>query len=100
MASQLYSKKTIEKMGSQLKEMSGSKISSFAMRQMEKMGWTEGKGLGKNNDGRAIHVKAVKKDDTDGLGVSAAMKNGADMPGQDQWWFDSPANPRSQLQAL
>jgi Pin2-interacting protein X1 len=95
MASQLYSKKTIEKMGSVLKESSGSKVSSFAMRQMEKMGWKEGTGLGKNADGRVVHVKTTKKDDKDGLGASAETKGEA--AGEDQWWFDSYSNGMSEF---
>ena len=93
--SQLYSKKTIEKMGSVLKESSGSKISSFALKQMEKMGWKEGTGLGKNADGRAVHIKTTKKDGKDGLGVSADMKG--EGAAEDQWWFDSYSNGMSEF---
>lgn len=93
--SQLYSKKTIEKMGSVLKESSGSKISSFALKQMEKMGWKEGTGLGKNADGRAVHIKTTKKDDKDGLGVSAETKG--EGAAEDQWWFDSYSNGMSEF---
>ena len=67
---QVVGKKTIEKMGKTINESSGSSISSFARRQMEKMGWTEGKGLGKNEDGMAEHIRQKKKDDTAGLGAA------------------------------
>jgi Pin2-interacting protein X1 len=38
---------------------------------LEKMGWSEGKGLGKNKDGITEHVKAVKKFDSRGIGADA-----------------------------
>ncbi len=34
-----------------------------------KMGWTEGKGLGSNEDGTTEHVKVQKKMDNKGIGV-------------------------------
>jgi Pin2-interacting protein X1 len=41
---------------------------------MQKMGWTEGKGMGKNEDGRVEHVKTVKK--SDNLGIGAERRTG------------------------
>merc|ERR1712159_114363 len=49
---------------------------------MKKMGWEEGKGLGKNNDGITEHVKVKKKDDKIGIG-----KKGYDWG--NEWWADS-----------
>lgn len=52
------------------------------MRMMQKMGYTEGKGLGKNEDGRKEHIKVKKKDD----------KLGIDSKGYEwgnEWWADA-----------
>ena len=103
MMMQVVGKKTIDKMGKTMNENSGSKISSFARRQMEKMGWTEGKGLGKNEDGMSEHIRQKKKDDTAGLGVSEStdfvvdttVKGSAKTSitgGNDNWWHDAFAS--------
>lgn len=43
----------------------------FGKRLMEKMGWKQGLGLGKDLNGATSHVRIAKKDDTKGLGVTA-----------------------------
>lgn len=42
--------------------------SSFGFKMMQKMGWDKGKGLGKNEDGMATHVKIKKRQEN--LGAS------------------------------
>mmetsp|Transcript_600 Transcript_600/g.1538 ORF Transcript_600/g.1538 Transcript_600/m.1538 type:complete len:242 (-) Transcript_600:194-919(-) len=42
--------------------------SKFGYKMLVKMGWTDGKGAGKNEDGRAAHVKVDKRADLLGLG--------------------------------
>lgn len=44
--------------------------SKFGLKMMQKMGWTEGKGLGKNEDGVSEHVKVTKKSNNLGLGAT------------------------------
>ncbi|CAM9193611.1 unnamed protein product [Ectocarpus sp. 13 AM-2016] len=44
--------------------------SKFGLKMMQKMGWTEGKGLGKNEDGVSEHVKVAKKSNNLGLGAT------------------------------
>jgi hypothetical protein len=44
MAETLYTKKTIAKLGQQMSLSAASKPSSFALKQMKKMGWEEGQG--------------------------------------------------------
>ena len=41
---------------------------SFAKRQLEKMGWREGTGLGKRRDGMQRHVAIKQREDEMGLG--------------------------------
>ncbi|KAJ3181002.1 PIN2/TERF1-interacting telomerase inhibitor 1 [Geranomyces variabilis] len=43
--------------------------SKFGLKMMQKMGWTEGKGLGVNEDGQKEHVKVRLKENNLGLGA-------------------------------
>ena len=67
----VLSKKRIAHLGSNLNEMVAGGVSDFARRQMEKMGWKEGQGLGKKEDGIVTHVKIEKKADDGGVGIEA-----------------------------
>lgn len=49
------------------------------------MGWTEGKGLGKSEQGINTHIVAKKRKDEEGLGQEGALA--AEMG--DQWWAGS-----------
>jgi Pin2-interacting protein X1 len=51
--------------------------SRFGFKMLEKMGWSEGKGLGTKEDGQTSHVKMKMKTNT--LGV------GADVGQNDRW---------------
>ncbi|CAM9665872.1 unnamed protein product, partial [Heterosigma akashiwo] len=44
-------KKQLKWMASNANESSSSKVSDFARKQLEKFGWKEGEGLGKNKQG-------------------------------------------------
>ncbi|KAI8914217.1 hypothetical protein EDD86DRAFT_186946 [Gorgonomyces haynaldii] len=58
----------------------------FAQKQLEKYGWSEGKGLGKEMQGNKDHVKVSLKNDKDGLGKT------------EDWgftWWDSVFNKTS-----
>ena len=81
----LVTKKTAATMGLSIHDGVGSKVSVFARRQMEKMGWQEGKGLGKNETGISKHIKAVKRDDSSGLGSEAVAAEEV----RDNWWHDA-----------
>jgi Pin2-interacting protein X1 len=41
----------------------------FGLKLLKKMGWSEGKGLGKYEDGTLSHIKVQKKGDVLGLGA-------------------------------
>lgn len=58
--------------------------SEFGEKMLKKMGWTEGKGLGKNKDGIAECVQQRRREEGQGLGV--AEKKG--FKWNDNWWDD------------
>jgi len=51
---------------------------------LEKLGWKQGMGLGKNLDGRTQHVRVVQKSDTAGIGVNKTQ--------WDSMWWDNIYN--------
>ena len=67
---------------------------SFAKRQLEKMGWTEGTGLGKRRDGMQRHVVIKQREDEMGLGRE---KEKAREIGN-VWWKDSVGGTLARLQ--
>lgn len=46
---------------------------NFGKTLMKKSGWTEGSGLGKDQEGSVSHVKVTRKDDVMGLGYQAGV---------------------------
>eukprot|EP01038_Epipyxis_sp_PR26KG_P011292 gene11292-15149_t len=82
----LLNKKTILKMGITMNDNAASQPSSIAMKLMKKMGWEEGKGLGKNEDGMSNHIKMKKREDNVGLGSESAIVT-EHLP--DQWWHNA-----------
>lgn len=48
---------------------------NFGKALLKKSGWTEGSGLGKEQDGVVSHVKVSRKDDTMGLGYQAGVQD-------------------------
>ena len=86
--SMLVTNKTLSRMGAKVNESKGSKISDFARKQMEKMGWKEGEGLGKDSTGIQTHVKAVKREDSLGLGAENAETKIMESV-NDTWWADA-----------
>ena len=70
----------------QINENKGSKISDFAQNYMKKLGWSEGKGLGKDESGIDTHIKVKKKDEATGLGLDQAVTE--QRVASEQWWHD------------
>ena len=97
-AAELCGSKLREKLSSTLNESSATKISSnsFAARQMAKMGWTEGTGLGKKRDGIVSHIKVQKREENVGLGVE--KERARQMGVEGMWWSSSVADTLSRLQ--
>ena len=50
-------------------EQWASDKSAFGQRMLKKMGWTEGKGLGKNQQGTNTNLRAIRREE--GLGIGA-----------------------------
>ena len=87
MSTLLLTKKTVAHLGTKTNDAQGSKVSDFAKKQMEKMGWKEGEGLGKDSTGMTTHIKVAKKDESTGLGLE---KNKADSEAKaDGWWHEA-----------
>ena len=86
------------KLGAVLNESAATSLlssnNSFAKRQLEKMGWTEGTGLGKRRDGMKEHIKIKQREDEMGLGREK-MKA---VEAADVWWKDSVGDTLAKLQ--
>ncbi|KAH7460775.1 hypothetical protein PRIC1_006176 [Phytophthora ramorum] len=80
----LVGKKFLNKLGGMANEGAAAEVSDFARRQMEKMGWSAGKGLGKNEQGVKSHVKVKRREELQGVGAEkqAAVEQ------QNQWWYN------------
>lgn len=76
--------------------MSGS--SEFAKRQLERMGWTEGSGLGKERQGRATPILVQKRsDETGGLGIEQEKARLIKHTVQTEWWKDTLGDTLARL---
>lgn len=89
---QLLSKKNVHRLGTIMNENVGSEVSAFARKQMLKMGWVEGTGLGKNQDGISTHIKVVKRVDNEGISSKEEKEDKVEVNGvvcankDDEWW--------------
>ncbi|KAG6594272.1 uncharacterized protein IUM83_17841 [Phytophthora cinnamomi] len=80
----LVGKKLMSRLGGMANESAAAEVSDFARRQMEKMGWSAGKGLGKNEQGVKSHVKVKRREELQGVG---AEKKAVQEQGN-QWWYN------------
>jgi Pin2-interacting protein X1 len=56
--------------------------SKFGYRMLQKMGWSEGRGLGANENGMVEHLRARKKTSNAGIGAAAATNSAWNVPAQ------------------
>jgi len=97
-AADLCGSKLKAKLASTLNEASAVPMSatSFAAKQMAKMGWTEGTGLGKKRDGIVSHIKVQKREDSVGLGVEKERTRHMGVEGL--WWSANLSETLMRLQ--
>jgi Pin2-interacting protein X1 len=95
-ADMLVGKKLKREQQQSFREHVSAPTSEFAKRQLEKMGWSEGTGLGKKRDGVTSHIRVKRRKDNLGLG-------GSDKPavvealGDSEWWKDSLGSTLAKL---
>jgi Pin2-interacting protein X1 len=89
---ELAGSKLRSKLGATLNEAVSAPTSAFAKKQLEKMGWAAGQGLGKNKQGMSSHIKVKKREDDVGLGH---IKH--ELQTQQQWWNDSMGDVLAKL---
>lgn len=78
------------------RESVSAPTSSFAKKQLEKMGWSEGTGLGKKRDGMKTHIRVKKRKDNVGIGGSDKPEIEAVL-GDSEWWKDSLGSTLARL---
>jgi hypothetical protein len=78
-----------------LQEHVSAPTSAFARKQLEKMGWQDGTGLGKKRDGIKTHIKVKKRKDQEGIGADKAAAEKA--TSTEQWWKDSLGDTLARL---
>jgi Pin2-interacting protein X1 len=78
-----------------LQEHVSAPTSAFARKQLEKMGWEDGTGLGKKRDGIKTHIKVKKRKDQEGIGADKAAAEKA--TSTEQWWKDSLGDTLARL---
>jgi Pin2-interacting protein X1 len=96
----LAGKKLRGQLSSTFNEAASTGVSSFARKQLERMGWTEGTGLGKRRDGMATHIKVQRRSDEQGGLGKTQLSEAAMLVGTHDWWKNSLEATLSQLSAL
>jgi len=92
----LVGRKMREHYQQNFREHVSAPTSDFAKKQLEKMGWSEGTGLGKKRDGMTTHIRVKKRKDNVGLGGSEKPDVEAVL-GNSEWWKDSLGSTLARL---
>eukprot|EP00977_Amphora_coffeiformis_P011492 scaffold2767_cov177-Amphora_coffeaeformis.AAC.66 len=91
----LVGSKMRKKMAGRLQESVSAPTSDFAKRQLEKMGWTAGTGLGRKRDGIVSHIKVQKRAENAGLGTERQAVE--ERQTAESWWKDSLGDTLARL---
>nr|CCA21901.1 conserved hypothetical protein [Albugo laibachii Nc14] len=78
----VFGKKYLKTLQRMPNEAAACAVSDFALRQMQKMGWKEGKGLGKREEGVTCSIRVRKRDESVGIGYGVVSSNTKET----QWW--------------
>jgi Pin2-interacting protein X1 len=74
--------------------------SKFARRQLEKLGWKEGEGLGKRRDGMSTHIKVKRRaDEQGGIGTLSSDSVVEQLQIGNDWWKHSVGDTLAKLAA-
>jgi Pin2-interacting protein X1 len=74
--------------------------SKFARRQLEKLGWKEGEGLGKRRDGMSTHIKVKRRaDEQGGIGTLSSDSVMDQLQIGNDWWKHSVGDTLAKLAA-
>lgn len=98
-SSSLHGSKLRRQRSSTLCEHASAPVSSFAVEQLQRRGWTSGTGLGRQRDGISTHLRVTKRPDGAGLGAErqTPCSNGAAAAGAAEWWKDSLGDTLAKL---
>lgn len=88
-------RKLQRKLGASLNESASAPTSAFAKRQLEKMGWKEGEGLGARSTGIKTHIRVHKREDEIGIGHEKLAQAEA----SNMWWSSSMGSTLAKLAA-
>jgi hypothetical protein len=77
-------------------ESASAPVSSFAVAQLEKMGWSKGTGLGKKRHGVTTHITVVQRPEAAGLGTATEASIQLQEQ-QNEWWKDSLGDTLAKL---
>lgn len=77
----VISRKEYEKLSTSQVESRASGPSTWAKKLLEKQGWKEGSGLGKEGSGQVSHVKVARRDGTTAIGYKAPPAGSAEVMG-------------------
>jgi hypothetical protein len=94
------SRKQMREASRDVNEKASAGPSAWSKKMLDKMGWKEGQGLGKQSDGMAEPVKVVKKDDNSGIGMKAQQSVRLIEGHENDWWSREFAASAARLNAL
>lgn len=84
-----------KQMAGRLQEHVSAPASDFAVKQLQKMGWTAGTGLGRKRDGMVSHIKVKKRVENAGLGTERQAAE--QQQTAETWWKDSLGDTLAKL---